>query len=199
MVRKELTYAVQLNSLKERFCAILALTVYASKNTTWIDEAKNPKEAERVVKDLANVWSTSILHMPDKDLCIGSCRGCRCQSLFRFLESASRKFKAATSGRADFNFLPQPPVPATTMPAVQKENVQRSIVPKKAKEAKHALKQKLSIKGITDRKGMLTLIKDAHESFADAKKIKCNFKPIESTKTSHSKNIKYEVKIRISL
>ena len=201
MVQKELTYALHgTQSLKEMFCATLALTFYTCDYTAWIDEAKNPKEAERVVKALASVWSTSILCVPDKDLGIVARKGNRCrESLYRLLESASRKFKAATSGRADFNFLPRPPAPATTVPAVQKKNVQRNIASKKAKKPKHALKQKLSIKGITDRKGMLTLIKDAHESFEDAKKIKCNFKPIENTKTSHPKNTKYEVKIRICL
>lgn len=201
MVQKELTYALhETHSLKERFSAMLALTIYACEHTTWIDEAKNHKEAERVVKALAKVWSTSILCMPDKDLGIVARKGSRCRkSLYRLLESASRNFKAATSGRAEFNFLPQPSAPATTTPAVQKKNVQRNVASKKTKKPKHAPKRKLSIKGITERKGMLTLIKDAHESFDDAKKIKCNFKPIESTKTSHSTNTKYEVKIRIYL
>lgn len=69
MVQKELTYALHgTQSLQERFCATLALTFYACDYTAWIDEAKNPKEAEVVVKALASAWSTSILCMPDKDL-----------------------------------------------------------------------------------------------------------------------------------
>jgi hypothetical protein len=82
MIDKELTAAKQpkkgqkkaTSALKQRFCAILALTEVAASDTRWMQDNEFPEHViEKLIsKDLATYWRMSLLKRDDQALGIGN-------------------------------------------------------------------------------------------------------------------------------
>jgi len=67
----ELQYAKKVQTTKEKFCAVLALSLAVSNDDYWMHDNENPQKVERLIKSLAVVWKSSLLLEDDINLGIG--------------------------------------------------------------------------------------------------------------------------------
>lgn len=65
----ELKYAKSMKlSLKEQFCATLALTLAAGSDTFWMNDTELSDDLAKSIKALGTVWRTSLLTKTDEEL-----------------------------------------------------------------------------------------------------------------------------------
>ena len=67
----ELQYAKKVQTTKEKFCAVLALSLAASNDDYWMHDNENPEAVTRLIKSLAVLWKNSLLLEDDINLGIG--------------------------------------------------------------------------------------------------------------------------------
>ena len=67
----ELQHAKKIQTTKEKFCAVLALSLAASNDDYWMHDNENPQAVTRLIKSLAVLWKSSLLLENDINLGIG--------------------------------------------------------------------------------------------------------------------------------
>jgi len=71
LFKYELQYAKQISSVREKFCAILALSLAATNDDYWMHDNECPGDVEKSVKGLATIFRNHLLKEDDAILGIG--------------------------------------------------------------------------------------------------------------------------------